>query len=171
MMIPCPGAESCVSEWLGDLSARWRQDRDRVRALIRDVKEQFQGVGLNLDLGSSEPLIIDPDPARPGAEVILDPAAQRLLDPLGDRASRPSPDFSEIYVLLSWADPERVDGQVAVRAGDYRVGVLAAADSGAFRAFLEEGSRLGRPVVTEAFRDRAPGKRWRLTVYRPGRRD
>jgi hypothetical protein len=75
--------------------------------------------------------------------------------------------FCEIFVLLSWAGPEHDTGQVAVRAGDHRVGVLAAADSDAFRSFLEQGSQLDRPVITEAFRDRAPDDSWRLTVYQP----
>jgi hypothetical protein len=45
--------------------------------------------------------------------------------------------------------------------------VLADADSGVFRAFAEHGSQLDRPVVAEAFRDRAPDNSWRLTVYKP----
>ncbi|HEX9359740.1 MAG TPA: hypothetical protein VF933_38775 [Streptosporangiaceae bacterium] len=164
-----------MSEWLGDLGAKWRQDRDRVRGLwtqgamvTRPIKDLFQDTGLNLDLGNTgEPLMIDWDRSRPGAAVVLDPGAQQLLDPRGDRQSEPPPDFCEIFVLLSWAGPERDTGQVAVRAGDHRVGVLAAADSAAFRSFLEQGSQLDRPVITEAFRDRAPDDSWRLTVYQP----
>jgi hypothetical protein len=234
-----------VSEWLGDLGAKWRRDRDRVRArrrafneavasvrgmsapksrdevrellaaelrardvtppgepglghlvdrvladgdlltqlhlagrglgllagvggqFTRDIRDLFQGTGLNLDLGNASPLFIDCDPSKLGAQVILDLDAQQLLDPRGDRESGPSPDFSEIFVLLTWAAPGRDSGQVAVRAGDHRVGVLAAADSAAFRAFLDQGSKLDRPVVTEAFRDRAPDNSWRLTVYQP----
>ena len=167
-----------MSKWLGDLGAKWRQDRDRARGLwthgatvSRHIEGLFQGTGLNLDLGNTgEPLMIDWDPSRPGAAVVLDPGAQQLLDPCGDRQSEQPPDFCQIFVLLSWAGPERDTGQVAVRAGDHRVGVLAAADSAAFRSFLEQGSQLGRPVITEAFRDRAPDDSWRLTVYQPSRR-
>jgi hypothetical protein len=162
-----------VSEWLGDWGAKWRQDRDRVRGLptqgakaTRYIKDLFQDTGLNLDLGNTgEPLMIDWDRSRPGATVVLDPGAQQLLDPRGDGQSEPMPDFCEIFVLLCWAGPERGTGQVAVRAGDHRVGVLAAADSADFESFLEQGSQLDRPVITEAFRDRAPDDSWRLTVY------
>ena len=45
--------------------------------------------------------------------------------------------------------------------------MLADADSGAFQALVEQGSQLDRPVITEAFRDRAPDDSWRLTVYKP----
>jgi hypothetical protein len=168
-------AEARVADWLGGLGAKWRQDRERVRGLwmqgakvIRDIEDLFQDTGLNLDLGNTgEPVMIDWDRSRRGAVVVLDPGAQQLLDPRRDRQSEPPPDFCEIFVLLSWARPERETGQVAVRAGDHRVGVLAASDSAAFRAFLEQGSQLDRPVVTEAFRDRAPDGSWRLTVYQP----
>ena len=167
-----------MSEWLGDLGATWRQDRDRVQGLrtqdaklTRDVKDLFQDTGLNLDLGNSgEPLMIDCDRSQPGAAVVLDPAAEQLLDPRSDRQSEPPPDFCEIFVLLSWDRPERDTRQVAVRAGDHRVGVLAAADCAAFESFLAQGSQLDRLVITEAFRDRAPNDSWRLTVYQPSRR-
>ena len=167
-----------MSEWRGGLGAKWRQDRDRVRGLrtesakvARHVKGLFQGTGLNLDLGNTgEPLMIDCDRSQPGAAVVLDPGAEQLLNPRGDRQSEPPPDFCEIFVLLSWAGPERDTRQVAVRAGDHRVGVLAAADSAAFESFLEQGSQPVRPVITEAFRDRAPDDSWRLTVYQPSRR-
>jgi hypothetical protein len=166
-----------VSEWLGDLGAKWRQDRDRVRRLrtqgakvARHVKDLLQDTGLNLDLGNTgEPLMIDYDRSQPGAAVVLDPGAEQRLDPHGDRQSEP-PDFCEIFVLLSWDGTESDTRQVAVRAGDHRVGVLAAADSVAFEPFLEQGSQPDRPVITEAFRDRAPDDSWRLTVYQPSRR-
>ncbi len=45
--------------------------------------------------------------------------------------------------------------------------MLADADSAAFQAFVEQGSQLDRPVISEAFRDRAPDNSWRLTVYKP----
>ena len=167
-----------MSEWLDDLGAKWRQDRDRVRGLrtqgakvTRHVKGLFQDTGLNLDLGNTgEPLMIDGDRSQPGAAVVLDPGAEQLLDPRGDRQSKPPSDFCEIFVLLTWDGPERDARQVAVRAGDHRVGVLAAADSAAFESLLEQGSQLDRPVITEAFRDRAPDDSWRLTVYQPSRR-
>jgi hypothetical protein len=38
--------------------------------------------------------------------------------------------------------------QIAVRAGDHRVGVLADADSGSLQALAEQGSQLDRPVIT-----------------------
>jgi hypothetical protein len=109
-----------------------------------------------------EPLMIGWDRSRPGAAVVLDPG--------GDRQFEPPPDFCEIFVLLSWAGPERDTGQVAVRAGDHRVGVLAAADSAAFESFLEQDTQPDRPVISEAFRDRAHDDSWRLTVYQPSRR-
>jgi hypothetical protein len=134
---------------------------------IRDMRELFLGTGLNLDLGNAgQPLMIDCDRSGPGAQVVLDPGVQQLLDPRGDRVSGPSPDFCEIFVLLSRAGPA-TRPQIAVRAGDHRVGVLADADTGAFQALVEQGSQLGRPVVTEAFRDRGPDNLWRLTVYKP----
>jgi hypothetical protein len=37
--------------------------------------------------------------------------------------------------------------QIAVRAGDHRVGVLADADSRAFHALVEQGSQLDRPQL------------------------
>jgi hypothetical protein len=37
--------------------------------------------------------------------------------------------------------------QIAVRAGDHGVGVLAGADSGASRALMEQGGQLDRPVI------------------------
>jgi hypothetical protein len=132
---------------------------------ISDMRELFLGTGLNLDLGNAgEPLMLDWDRSGPGAPVVLDPGVQQLLDPRSDRKPGSSPDFCEIFVLLSRAEPGTSE-QIAVRAGDHRVGVLADADSGAFRAAVEHGRRLGRPVIAEAFRDRAPDGSWRLTVY------
>jgi hypothetical protein len=134
---------------------------------IRDMRELFLGTGLNLDLGNAgEPLMIDWDCSGPGAQVVLDPGVQQFLDPRGDRESGPSPDFCEIFVLLSRAEPGSSE-QIAVRAGDHRVGMVADADSGAFQALVEQGSQLDRPVITEAYRDRAPDNSWRLTVYKP----
>jgi hypothetical protein len=131
------------------------------------MRQLFLGVGLNLDLGNAgEPLMIDWDRSGPGAQVVLDPGVQQVLAPSGDLEPGPSSSFCEIFVLLSRAGPGSSE-QIAVRAGDHRVGVLADADSAAFRAFVEHGSQLGRPVITEAFRDRAPDNSWRLTVYQP----
>jgi hypothetical protein len=131
----------------------------------RDIKEQFQAGGLNLDLGSTEPLFIHFDPSRPGAPVVLDPDAQQWFDASTDPESRP--DFSEIFVVLSWAGLGRESGQVAVRTGDRRVGELTAADSEDFRSTLDQGSQQNRPVVTEAALERTPDATWRLTAYRP----
>jgi hypothetical protein len=138
-----------------------------VSKFIRDMRELFRGPGLNLDLGNTgEPLMIDPARSGPGAQVVLDPGVQQLLDPRGNQKPGPPPDFCEIFVLLSRAEPGSSE-QIAVRAGDYMVGVLADADSGVFRAYAEQGSQLDRPVVAEAFRDRAPDNSWRPTVYKP----
>ena len=62
-----------MSEWLGDLGAKWRRDHDRVRRLgtqgakvTRHVKDLFQDAGLNLDLrNTGEPLMIDCDRPNP----------------------------------------------------------------------------------------------------------
>ncbi|MGE5287960.1 MAG: hypothetical protein ACM3ML_12295 [Micromonosporaceae bacterium] len=42
----------------------------------RDIKEQFQAGGLNMDLGNTEPVFIHFAPSRPGAQVVLDADAQ-----------------------------------------------------------------------------------------------
>jgi len=131
----------------------------------RDIKEQFRADGLAMDLGDTEPLFIHSDPSSPGAPVVLDPDAQQWLDANTDPQSRP--DFSEIFVVLSWTELGRESGQVAVRAGDRRVGVLTAADSEDFRSALDQGSQQNRPVVTEAALEHTPDDTWRLTAYRP----
>jgi hypothetical protein len=133
--------------------------------VTRDIKEQFRAGGLNMDLGDTEPLFIHFDPSRPGAPVVLDPDAQQWFDANTDPGSRP--DFSEIFVVLSWAELGRESGQVAVRAGDRRVGALTAADSEDFRSTLDQGSQQNRPVVTEAALERTPDATWRMTAYRP----
>ena len=91
-----------MSEWLGDLGAKWRQDRDRARGrrtqgatVSRHIKDLFQGTGLNLDPGDTGSLLLStgivPDPAP---AVALDPGrAQQLLDRRGDRQSEHPPDF------------------------------------------------------------------------------
>ena len=131
----------------------------------RNIRKQFGAGGLNMDLGDTEPLFIQFDPSRPGAPVVLDPDAQQWFDANTDPGSRP--DFSEIFVVLSWAELESESGQVAVRAGDRHVGVLTAADSEDFRPTLDQGGQQNRPVVTEAALDRSPDATWRLTAYRP----
>lgn len=133
---------------------------------IRDMRELFLDTGLNLDLGKQGPPDDRLRPLRAGAKVVLDPGVQQLLDPRGNRESGPSPDFCEIFVLLSRAQPDTRQ-RIAVRAGDHRIGVLADADSGAFQAFVDQRSQRDRPVITEAFRDRGPDNSWRLTVYTP----
>jgi hypothetical protein len=70
--------------------------------------------------------------------------------------------------VLSWAGLGRDRGQVAVRAGDRRLGVLTVADNQEFRSILDQGSEQNRPVVTEAALERTPDATWRLTVYPPG---
>ncbi|MGE5287961.1 MAG: hypothetical protein ACM3ML_12300 [Micromonosporaceae bacterium] len=69
--------------------------------------------------------------------------------------------------MLSWAGVGCDSGQVAVRAGDRRVGVLTAADSEDFLSYLDQGIQQNRPVVTEAALERTPDATWRLTAYRP----
>lgn len=140
---------------LGDLGVK----------VTRDIKEQFRVSGLDLDLGTTEPLFIHFDPSRPGAQAVLDPDAQQWLGTGGGLG--PPPDFSELFVVLSWAGPGGDSGQVAVRAGDRRVAVLTAADSEDFRSSLGQGSQQNRPVVTQAALERTPDASWRLTVYRP----
>ncbi len=131
----------------------------------RDIKEQLRAGGLNMDLGDTEPLFVHFDPARPGAPVVLDADARQWFDASTDPQSRP--DFSEVFVVLSWAGVGRGSGVAAVRAGDRRVGVLTAADSEDFGSYLDQGSQQNRPVVTEAALEHTPEAGWRLTVYRP----
>lgn len=133
--------------------------------VTRDFREQFRVSGLDLDLGTTEPLFIHFDPSRPGAQAVLDGDAQQWLDASTDPGSRP--DFSEVFVVLSWAGPGHDNGQIAVRAGDRRIGVLTAADSEDFRSYLDQGSQQNQPVVTEAALEHTPDATWRLTVYRP----
>lgn len=133
--------------------------------LTRDIREQFRVGGLDLDLGTTGPVFIHFDPSRPGAQVVLDADAQQWIDANTDPESRL--DFSEIFVVLSWAGPGCDSGQVAVRAGDRRVGVLTTADSEDFRSSLDQGSQQNRPVVNQAALERTPDASWRLTVYRP----
>jgi hypothetical protein len=125
------------------------------------------GGGPHMDLGDAEPLLLSCNRSMPGADVILDPDTQQRLDPLGGDDPGPVPDSRDIFVLLNRIEIEQGREQVTVRAGDHRVGVLAESDSAAFRAFVEEGARLGRPVVTEASCVRNPDGDWRLSVYRP----
>lgn len=132
----------------------------------RNVKEPFRVGELDLDLGDTEPLFIHFDPSRPGARVVLDADARRWLDASTEPGSRP--DFSEVFVVLSWAGLGRDSGQVAVRVGDRRIGVLVAADTEEFQPILDRGSQRNQPVVTEAALERTPDGTWRLTVYRPG---
>ena len=132
----------------------------------RGIKEQVRAGGLNIDLGDTEPIFIHFDLSRPGAPVVLDADARQWFDANTDAQSRP--DFSEAFVVLSWAELGRDSGQAAVRAGDRRVGVLTAADSEDFRSYLDQGSQQNRPVVTQAALEHTPEATWRLTVYRPG---
>jgi hypothetical protein len=138
---------------------------DHYRGVTRDIKEQFRATGPHMDLGNVEPLLIRGDRSRPGAQVLLDPDAQQWLDTITDLGSQA--DFSEIPVLLSWAGLGRDSGQVAVRVGDRRVGVLTAVDSEDFPSILEQGSQQIRPVLTMATLGRAPDTSWHLTVFRP----
>jgi hypothetical protein len=63
--------------------------------------------------------------------------------------------------------PGRESGQVAVRAGDRRVGVLTAADSEDFGPTLDHEGEPSRPEVTEAELGRTSDDSWHLTVCRP----
>lgn len=134
--------------------------------VTRDVKELFRASGLNMDLGDTEPLFVRFDPSRSGAPVLLDADAQLWLDAITEPEARPG--FCEVFVVLSWAGLGHDGGQAAVRAGDRRVGVLTAADSQDFRAYLDQGMQQNRPVVTEAALECTTDATWRLTVYRPG---
>ena len=129
----------------------------------RDIKDQFRPGGLNMDLGNTEPVFIRFDPARPGAPVVLDADAQQWFTENTDPQSPPQ--FSDAFVVLSWAGLGRESGQAAVRAGDRRIGVLTAADSEVFQSYLDQGIQQNRPVVTQAALQYTPDATWRLTVY------
>jgi hypothetical protein len=145
-----------VSDWLGNLGSRWHK-------AVRDVKEQLQGPGPNMNL-AREPLLVRCDRSRPAADVILDPDAQQRLTPTRNPASPPG--FSEIFVLL--AEAEGNDGRhVEVYIGHHRLGSLTATDSAGFRAVLAAARSQDKPVAGQAIRDRDACGAWALHVYRP----
>jgi hypothetical protein len=133
--------------------------------VVNDLKHLLPVDGLNVDLGDVDIVHIPWDTSEPGAPVVLDPDAQHWFTANTDVESRPLP--SDIVVVLTWAVSGPESGQVAVRAGDRRVGVLTTADSEDFRPALDDGSERNRPAVTEGRLERTSDATWRLTVYRP----